>query len=284
MSAWLKEGALEDWGPLDLWKKEEDTYPYWKSWNDWFGRSFNDKDKDRPLAGKDNPRIITSTNDGVEFRWRTGIKLNDRFWLKNMPYSLTYIFGNLAETYADRFVGGSIFQTFLNPFNYHCWWSPVQGKIVEASVIPGYFYSKLVLPDIDGSTTASCPYLTQVNTRGIVIIDTTGYADIGYVCCIPIGMCEVSTIEYEPDIKTGSEITKGQLIGRFQFGGSSFSIIFEDTLKYKKLLTFMADHELKTGGPYFPINAPAPSVTGNDTSIIIDVGQQIAVVSDSPNK
>lgn len=282
-NSWLTKEALEDWGPLLTWKKQEQSYPYWKSWNHWFGRGFHDQDIQRPVAGKDNANIITSTNDGVEFRWRSGIKLCDKFWLKHMSYSLTDIFGggDLADKYAERFVGGSIFQTFLNPFNYHCWWSPVSGKIVDATVLPGYFYSKLVIPDIDGSTTASCPYLAQVNARGIVIIDTKGYANIGYVCCIPIGMCEVSSIVYESDIKKGSNISKGQKIGKFQFGGSSFAIIFENTLKYKKLITFMADHNLpNTNKPYFPMNAPAPSVTGNDKSIKVNVGQQIAVVTD----
>ena len=70
---------------------------------------------------------------------------------------------NLVELFTD----GSIFQTYLNPYNYHRWWCPVKGEVMfNPIVIDGAFFNKLVIPDFAGATTASLPYLVQVNARG----------------------------------------------------------------------------------------------------------------------
>eukprot|EP01083_Nonionella_stella_P074930 203414_1 len=285
-NSWIDRGQ-KSWAPLDkkkgepgldLWKLPSEKYPYWKSWNDFFTRDINRQY--RKIAGKGNPNIITSPNEGCEFRWRYNVQKRDVFWLKNMPYSLADIFGNELSEYAEIFKGGYVWQSFLNPFNYHNWWSPVSGKIKKKKKIPGAYYSKLVLPDFCGTTTASCPYLTHVNARGIVIIDTAGYAGIGLVCCIPIGMCECSTICWDDKIIKDAPIKKGEKLGRFEFGGSTFVVIFEDVSKYNKILTFMADHAVYDKSNIFPMDAPAPSPSGKATSIDIKVGMKIAVISD----
>ena len=84
-----------------------------------------------------------------------------------MNYSLTYILSSpvpqqqaLIDEYrvVDMVEGGTIFQTYLNPYNFHRWWAPVNGKVLFAPfTIPGCFFSKLVLPHFGGATTASLP-------------------------------------------------------------------------------------------------------------------------------
>eukprot|EP01084_Bolivina_argentea_P018690 34764_1 len=251
----------------------------WQSWNDWFSREIK-RGNIRPTASPNNDNIIISCNDGYAFRWRSNIKLNDAFWLKNMPYSLSDIFGGNKyglNKYAKAFEGGQIFQTFLSAFSYHCWWAPVSGDIEIATVIPGFYASKRLLPDFDGATTASLPYLLEVNSRGIVIIKTK---HIGYVCAIPIGMVDVSSILYEDCVKKGNPIKKGQKLGNFAFGGSSsFAIIFEDVRKYNKQLIFYADKQLgNTGSVVFPTDSPQPSPNGGQKGIEIKVGMQIGVI------
>eukprot|EP01083_Nonionella_stella_P219618 786512_1 len=221
-NSWLSDIAKHKWAPepigIDLWLQPRDG---WKCWNDFFARDINRKY--RPIASPNNNNIITSSNDGGFIRMRQGIKLTDTFWLKDMSYSLTDIFGGknnkLCQEYAHKFVNGTIFQTFLNPFDYHCFWTPVSGKIIAKTVLEGLYYSKLILPDYYGATTASCPYLMQVNARGIFIIDTKDTLNIGLVCCVPIGMGEVSSIVYENNIKIGKYIKKGEKFGHFAFGG-----------------------------------------------------------------
>ena len=114
-------------------------------------------------------------------------------------------------------------------------------------VINGCFYKKLKVPDLSGSTTGSLTYLTHVNTRGIVIINTDGkstdtkqYTNIGSVACIPIGMCEVSSVKFDPKFTTPEKpvhINKGHELDYFQFGGSSFAIVCQDVRFYKKKIT-----------------------------------------------
>lgn len=291
---WLTTRGRNSWAGNEnemQWKYELEQDPYWSSWNSFFGRHFADEyyKKYRCIAGPKDPNVIISCNDGTAFRWRDNIKLTDTFWLKDMPYSIQNIFGGekdekgYAKRFADKFVGGKIFQTFLNPYNYHRWNSPVKGKIIIADVLKRYYYSKLINPDFDGVSTASCPYLLEVNCRGIVIIDTTGpkekgYANIGLVCCIPIGMCEVSSIKYDSKIRPSADIEKGQELGYFKFGGSSFAIMFQDTTKYGKELVFLSDHKLgfkgNWGSNIFPRDAPTPQVSGG-IGIPVNVNMQI---------
>jgi len=282
-NSWLTETSKNKWAPketngMDLWVLPSSKNPYWDSWNSFFARDVNRKY--RPISSPNNDNIITSANDGGLFRIRNNIKLCDTFWLKNMPYSLEDIFGGkdneLFKQYGHKFVNGSIIQTFLSPFDYHCWWAPVSGKILTKAVLPGLYYSKLVVPDYEGATTQSCPYLTHVNARGICIIDTKDHGNFGLVCCIPIGMGEVSSIVYEQDIKIGDDVKKGKKVGHFAFGGSSFAIIFEDITKYNKKLIFNKEFiELKSN----PTNSP-----NGHHSNPINVGSKIAEIRDNNNK
>ena len=232
----------------------------------------------------DDHNIINCPNDGAADRWRANAKRTAIYWLKAMPYSLADIFDDADQdvntALSTKFTGGSIFQTFLNPYSFHRWWAPVSGKIVAVTKIPGFYYSKLIVPDIHGATIASCPYLLQVNTRGIIVIDTTGYANIGLVACIPVGMSSISSVVYADISTVGSIVTKGDELGHFKYGGSSsFAIIFEDVSKYGKALTFLADHDLgDTKSKLFPADAPEPTCDGG--GIPVNVGMQIGVLSD----
>ncbi|WP_240701054.1 phosphatidylserine decarboxylase, partial [Pseudoalteromonas phenolica] len=79
------------------------------------------------------------------------------FWFKDMKYSLSDILSSpikeqqdvidnykLVDLFEDRY----IFQTYLNPYNFHRWWVPVNGEVLFTPFsIPGCFFNKLVIPD-----------------------------------------------------------------------------------------------------------------------------------------
>jgi len=284
-NSWLSEHAQSHWNKpptsdpsSTVWIWPSAPNPHWKSWNDFFSRQINREY--RPTAQPDNDDIICCANDGYADRWRDGVQQTAPFWivLKQMPYSLTDVFGPDLDHYPPRFAGGLVFQTFLAPFSYHRWWAPVTGTIKTVAVIPGYYFSKRVLPDFSGATTASCPYLLEVNARGIVVIDTTGYSNIGMVACVPIGMVEVSSILFADSTVEGAVVQKGDEIGHFAFGGSSsFAIIFENPAKYNKKMVFKADHDLGSGSSLFPKDPEAPSPTG--AGIAVNAGMQIGVIT-----
>lgn len=230
---WLSPAAKRQY-QFELWKKDNETLPYWNSWNSFFTRVFRNPTESRSIAHPLDNSIVVSANDGSLYRWEENVKPWDVFWFKDMPYSLRNILSSLDadqqsvienHNLADLFSEGYIFQTYLNPYNFHRWWCPVNGEVLfKPFVIDGDYFNKLVIPDFGGATTASTPYLLQVNVRGLLVIKTLDY---GYVCCIPIGMSEVSTLLFNENMQAGTTVKKGDEMGMFQYGGSSFALIFQ---------------------------------------------------------
>jgi phosphatidylserine decarboxylase len=231
---WLSPIAKEKYD-FGIWKKDSPALPYWHSWNSFFTRQFEDPDKQRPIAHPDDNRIVNSPNDGSLFRWQSNVSRRDVFWFKDMRYSIADILSSpdphqqaVIDHYGlvNKFTGGYIFQTYLNPYDFHRWWCPVNGEVLfDPFTIPGAFFHKLVIPDFGGATTASLPYLAELNARGLIVFKTEDY---GHVCCMPLGMSEISTITFDEKMKKGAAVTKGQQMGTFNYGGSSFAVIFEN--------------------------------------------------------
>ena len=48
---------------------------------------------------------------------------------------------------------------------------------------------------------------------------------IGLVCLMPVGMVEVSSCVIHADVRPGQRIQKGEEVGYFQYGGSTYRII-----------------------------------------------------------
>ena len=195
-----------------------------------------------------------------------------------MTYSIADIFSSEnadqqqiidQHNLVDLFTEGSIFQTYLNPYNYHRWWCPVSGEVMFKPIdIPGAFFNKLVIPDFAGATTASLPYLVQVNARGLLVIKTEDY---GYVCCIPLGMSEVSSIVFDDKMNVPkAQVTKGQEMGKFEYGGSSFVMIFQK-LPGKRLIFQDSFGNVYDKRPVLPKGSS--SVGGNITLIGSQVGK-----------
>lgn len=273
---WLSDTAKAQYHFED-WQKDSEELPYWSSWNSFFTRQFKNKAISRPIADPDSNQTVNCPNDGSLFRWRANIARKDAFWFKDMRYSLSDILSSDdpeqqaiidEHNLLDLFEGGYIFQTYLNPYNYHCWWVPVNAEVLFTPFsIKGCFFNKLILPDYGGASTASLPYLAQVNARGIIVFKTEEY---GHVCCIPLGMSEVSTVEFEPSLIAGAVVKKGDMMGKFNYGGSSFAIIYEK-LPNKELTFVNSD-----GVAYLP-DPPKPSGSSGAGGEITNIGSQIGI-------
>lgn len=94
----------------------------------------------------------------------------------------------------DRhFVGGTIYQAFLDPWCYHRWHSPVSGIIIKSYLLEGTYY--LSNPCFDQATEqsdvanyiASMPMLSAVSTRQVFIIRLDDDSN-RYIALIEIGM------------------------------------------------------------------------------------------------
>jgi phosphatidylserine decarboxylase len=192
------------------------------SWNDFFTRQF--KDGARPVASPDDDNVIVNACESTPYRIATGIKRQDRFWIKSQPYSLQDMLAD--DDSVDQFVGGTVYQAFLSATNYHRWHSPVAGTIVRAFIQPGTYYSEA---DSEGSDAINPPasqsYLAHVAVRSIVLIQADNPV-IGLMAIVAIGMSEVSSCVIGENVTPGYHVAKGDELGYFQFGGSTHCLVF----------------------------------------------------------
>jgi phosphatidylserine decarboxylase len=244
---WFCQEALEKTRMAEF--LHDPRAPYWgfASWNSFFTRQF--KPGARPVAEPRDPKIIVSACEAAPYAIRHEIRLHDRFWLKSQPYSLQEIFTASQSEIAQRFVGGSIYQAYLSAFNYHRWHAPVSGTIAKAYLIDGTYYSDLEAEGEDpGGVNDSQGYTTAVAARAVIVIDCDEKA-LGSVACVFVGMAEVSSCVI--DAMPGQHVEKGQELGFFQYGGSSYCLIFEPDV----IDRFLPQPPFDTDAPPVKINS-----------------------------
>ena len=215
-----------------------DTYEdpsNWKSFNDFFARRLKDASV-RPVSEPDNAAIVTSPADSVpqgiwqiDKEGRIETNIEEQAGISIKTGRLTNINALLADSeYAEKFYGGTITHTFLDITDYHRYHFPVSGTVREVRIIaqddaPGGV--------ITWDEERGCYYeyysetlgWQAIETRGIVIVELTGG---GYAAIIPVGMCQVSSVNFEDTVAVGASVKKGDPLGYFLFGGSDIIMIF----------------------------------------------------------
>lgn len=235
---WLCAAAYR-YNDLDSYIIPDRSAPYWgfKSYNEFFHRDI--KPEARPIDGVGDPAVINSPNDGVAWAVQHGVKESDSFWLKAQVYSLADMLNYSKLT--ERFVGGTVYQTYVNGgADWHRFTAPIDGVVVEAEIITGYAWTESdTTPADPTSGTYSQGWAAGVATRGLIFIDS-GIETLGIVCVVPIGLTEVSSLDCF--VKAGDTVKKGDQLGWFSFGGSSFAIVFQPGA-VKELLVLPPDKD-----------------------------------------
>ncbi|MEM7240823.1 MAG: phosphatidylserine decarboxylase family protein [Pseudomonadota bacterium] len=195
------------------------------SWDNFFTREF--RDGQRPIADPDDNSIVTNACESAPFNMVQNVQRRDRFWIKGQPYSIQHMLDN--DPLVDQFVGGTVYQAFLNAVSFHRWNCPVDGTILKVKHVDGTYYSETLVnsfaggdPDIGGPN-ESQGYLAEMATRALIFIEADN-EDIGLMCVMPIGMAEVSSCEVT--VYEGQHVKKGDQLGMFHFGGSTHCLIF----------------------------------------------------------
>lgn len=202
-----------------------------ESWDAFFARKL--LDNARPI-GDASANVLHSACESTVYRKAHDVKLHDQFWLKDQHYSL-YDILNRNDTFYNYFVGGTVYQAFLSPLDYHRWHVPVNGTIEKVEVIAGSYYA--VLPDEGapkgdpdlpegspfGALIRSLSFLTITASRALISIPADN-ADFGLVCFVGVGMAEVSTCDVT--VKEKQHVNVGDELGMIHFGGSSHALIF----------------------------------------------------------
>ncbi len=199
-----------------------------KSWDSFFTRQFRFQDGIRPVASTKDDNIIANACESRPYRVSRNVKIRDKFWIKAQPYSLIDMLAR--DKLAEQFVGGTIYQAFLSALSYHRWHSPISGKVVNAFVKDGTYYSEPLFEDITESHGADAAgestgqgYITATATRAVIFFEADNPA-IGLMAFVGVGMAEVSTCEIT--VKEGQHVEKGEQIGMFHFGGSTHCLLF----------------------------------------------------------
>lgn len=87
-----------------------------KSWDAFFTREL--RRGARPVERPDDDSVIANACESIPYRLACGVKAQDEFWMKDQAYSLADM---LDDPLSTRFVGGTVYQAYLNCTNYHRW-------------------------------------------------------------------------------------------------------------------------------------------------------------------
>ncbi|WQF75432.1 Putative L-tryptophan decarboxylase PsiD [Colletotrichum destructivum] len=218
---------------------EDEKYLGFGSWDAFFTRRF--RDGVRPVENPDdadtgNALVVTNACESAPLRVVTDVKFRDNFTLKGQPYSLVDMLND--NPLAPAFVGGTVYQAFLNALSYHRWHAPVSGTVVGVELVPGTYYSESWHEGLAGNPgnpdsrapNRSQAYISAVATRGIIYIRAR-CPEIGLMAIVFVGMAEVSSCEFT--VGVGDEVVKGQEIGMFHFGGSSHCLVFRPGVRLR---------------------------------------------------
>jgi len=200
----------------------------WKTFNEFFARKF--LPGTRPVDRPSDQKVIVTAADST-FAASFDINENSEVRIKGLPWTISELLS--GSQYATDFVGGKFMHMFLNTFDYHRQHAPVDGKVLEAKIIPGSAYLKVIaengpngkprIVQIRSLDAPNNPGYQFQQTRGLIVIDAPV---VGKVAVLPIGMANVSSVILS--CKPGDTVTKGVTeISYFQFGGSDYILLFQ---------------------------------------------------------
>jgi phosphatidylserine decarboxylase len=201
----------------------------WSTFNRFFSRYLASPDQ-RPIASSNDTSVVVSPADSVpQGTWpiasNSTILVDGGLKVKFGRYfNIEDLLGNDSE-YKDAFADGVLTHTFLNVNDYHRYHFAVGGKIVDNRSIT----QNVALEVKWNSTGKKYDPIDSTGwqfsqTRGYVIVDTGEY---GLVALIPMGMAQVSSVNFEKGVVVGSDHEKGDMLGNFLFGGSDFVMLFQ---------------------------------------------------------
>ena len=193
---------------------------HWHSWNDFFTRRLSAPPVpfNAVISDSDHNPTILSPCDGC---------ITDR---PVKSATLTNWLDMLGDCpYRPCFENGSTFHIVLDMYDYHRFHAPVSGTVLDLRLIDGvhhaggtiiwdgqehrYRYRQL------GDTS-----FQMIEKRGVLILDT---AHLGKIAIIPVGVAQVSSVNWNPAIAIDSTVQQGEELGCFRCGGSDIVLLFE---------------------------------------------------------
>ncbi|WP_198942555.1 phosphatidylserine decarboxylase [Methyloprofundus sedimenti] len=202
----------------------------WKTFNEFFSRYLKSVDE-RPIASPEEPMVVVAPADSVpQGAWTidkdSNIKVAGGLKVKLTTfYNVDDLLSDDSQ-YKGAFANGVLTHTFLNVNDYHRYHFAVGGIIKEKQNIAQNVAVEVIWSKKQNKYAPIVSTGWQfTQTRGYVIVDTEKY---GLVALIPMGMAQVSSVNFEGSVKPGIAHKKGSMLGNFLFGGSDFVMLFQD--------------------------------------------------------
>ena len=209
----------------------------WHSFNRFFSRYLRSPSV-RPIADPKDPSIVVSPVDSVpQGVWNidsdSKIHIDGGLRVKLATYHNVNDLLAKDSKYKGAFANGVLTHTFLNINDYHRFHFPLSGIVREKNIISQNVALEVSWDKLKGKYNPVDSIGWQFSqTRGYVIIDTGKY---GLVALIPMGMAQVSSVNFEKSVIVGSKHKKGDMLGYFLFGGSDFIMVFQKIAGFKIL-------------------------------------------------
>ena len=205
----------------------------WHSYNEFFSRHLIDPSV-RPIGEANLVSPADSRPEGFFAIKDDGYIEDEGVQIKGHKF---YTVDDLLhkEEYNGIFHGGTLTHTFLSVRDYHRYHFPIDGKIIDMykidafNAVGGHTHFDPVNKCY--SFICSDSSWQARETRDCVILDT----EYGYVACLPIGMSQVCSCNFEENLKIGDTVKKGDPMGYFLFGGSDFVMLFENKVEVKPI-------------------------------------------------
>jgi len=207
-----------------------------KSFNEFFTRTLKDQKTSRPQTMPERDYVISAPTDCIMNSIPQLIvsKETQIATKGNQALNIDDMLNNSA--YAEKFIGGTALSCVLMPNTYHYYHSPVNGKVVESKIVEDayYGYDDFATWVNKGNVGYNGTDFGQFENfkRGYFIVDAGKY---GHVALIAVGLNTISSIVFEEkfrNLKGSVPIKRGDALGKFQYGGSMFIMIFEPN-RYK---------------------------------------------------
>ncbi|MFH1079928.1 MAG: phosphatidylserine decarboxylase [Pseudomonadota bacterium] len=201
----------------------------WNTFNRFFARYLKSPDA-RPIASPGGPAVVVSPADSVpQGVWaidkNSNIRVDGGLKIKlSKFYSVKDLLGK-GSRFQNAFANGVLTHTFLNVNDYHRYHFAVGGIVKEKKILSQNVALEVAWSPAEGKYIPIDSTGWQFSqTRGYVIMDTGKY---GLVALIPMGMAQVSSVNFEDNVKVGTAHKKGDMLGNFLFGGSDFVMLFQ---------------------------------------------------------
>jgi phosphatidylserine decarboxylase len=197
----------------------------YKTFNEWFSRTFKDIAVQRPVAQPEDDRIITFPAESTYVgQWAVSTPAGEpmphepSIVVKHIEWPITELLKD--SKYGKDFEGGVLMHSFLNIYDYHRQHAPASGTILEAKFIPGQAYFDVELQKLNkaqrAETNSALAYAVTarrhldandptgyqfVQCRGLMVLQTP----IGKVAVLPMGMGYVCSVVFVTPASEGPQ-------------------------------------------------------------------------------